>query len=79
MEKDNTSSFDELLSAQKGLEQTPADTPKITAPAVNTAAGDSTLLKMYRKQIQRENEQYEHPEDFPEDYFFCALAELVLE
>ena len=36
-------------------------------------------LKVYRKYQQREYERIEHPAQFPSDYFFSALAELVLD
>ena len=36
-------------------------------------------MKVYRKYQQREYERIEHPNQFPSDYFFSALAELILE
>ena len=36
-------------------------------------------MKVYRKYQQREYERIEHPNQFPTDYFFSALAELVLD
>lgn len=36
------------------------------------------LLKVYRQFQRRQEEQFLKPQDFPEDYFFSAMAELVL-
>ncbi len=36
-------------------------------------------MKVFRKYQQREYERIEHPTQFPSDYFFSALAELVLD
>ena len=36
-------------------------------------------MKVYHKYQQREYERIEHPAQFPSDYFFSALAELVLD
>ena len=36
-------------------------------------------MKVYRKYQQREYERIEHPAQFPSDYFFSALAGLVLD
>lgn len=36
------------------------------------------LLKVYRQFQLRQEEQFLKPQDFPEDYFFSAMAELVL-
>lgn len=36
------------------------------------------LLKVYRQFQRRQEEQFLRPQDFPEDYFFSAMAELVL-
>ena len=53
-------------------EPTPAPTPK-------ELAQQKTIMKVYRKYQQREYERIEHPTQFPSDYFFSALAELVLD
>ena len=37
------------------------------------------IMKVYHKYQQREYERIEHPTQFPSDYFFSALAELVLD
>ena len=39
----------------------------------------NSVMKVYRKYQQREYERIEHPNQFPPDYFFSALAELVLD
>lgn len=71
--------FNELLSIQTSpmaqaetAEPTPAPTPK-------ELAQQKTIMKVYRKYQQREYERIEHPNQFPSDYFFSALAELVLD
>ena len=42
-------------------------------------AQQKAIMKVYRKYQQREYERVEHPAQFPSDYFFSALAELVLD
>ena len=41
-------------------------------------AQQKAIMKVYRKYQQRECERIEHPAQFSGDYFFSALAELVL-
>jgi short subunit dehydrogenase-like uncharacterized protein len=51
-------------------------------PSMRTGANDmqqKAIMKVYRKYQQREYERIEHPNQFPPDYFFSALAELVLD
>ena len=71
--------FNELLSLQTSptaqaetIEPTPAPTPK-------ELAQQKAIMKVYRKYQQREYERIEHPNQFHADYFFSALAELVLD
>ena len=71
--------FNELLSLQTTptvqadpAEPTPVPTPK-------ELAQQKAIMKVYRKYQQREYERIEHPAQFPSDYFFSALAELVLD
>ena len=71
--------FNALLSLQTAptvqadtVEPTPVPTPK-------ELAQQKAIMKVYRKYQQREYERTEHPTQFPCDYFFSALAELVLD
>ena len=50
-----------------------------TAPTPKELAQQKAIMKVYRKYQQREYERIEHPALFPSDYFFRALAELVLD
>ena len=71
--------FNELLSIQTSLtEQTEAAEPT-PAPTPKELAQQKAIMKVYRKYQQREYERIEHPNQFPSDYFFSALAELVLD
>lgn len=77
-DKINLADFNELLSLQTApavqadtAEPTPKPTPK-------ELAQQKAIMKVYRKYQQREHERIEHPNQFPPDYFFSALAELVL-
>ena len=59
------------------VKDTPAEpTP---APTSKELAQQKAIMKVYRKYQQREYERIEHPAQFPSDYFFSALAELVLD
>ena len=51
-------------------------TPK---PPPKELARQKAIMKVYRKYQQREYERIEHHAQFPSDYFFSALAELVLD
>ena len=69
--------FNALLAGQcdKSEEKNPQaseQTPVITGKQ------REQLLKVYRQFRQRQEEQFLKPQDFPEDYFFSAMAELVL-
>ena len=71
--------FNELLSLQTAptvqadpAEPTPAPTPK-------ELAQQKAIIKVYRKYQQREYERQQNRSEFPDDYFFSALAELVLD
>ena len=78
-EKIDLADFNELLSLQTALTaqtDTPEPTPK---PTPKELAQQKAIMKVYRKYQQREYERIEHPNQFPTDYFFSALAELILE
>ncbi len=77
-DKIDLADFNELLSLQTApkaqtdsLEPTPKPTPKEIAQQM-------AIIKVYRKYQQREYERMIHPDQFPPDYFFSALAELIL-
>ena len=71
--------FNELLSLQTAP-TVQADPAKPTpAPTPKELAQQKAIMKVYRKYQQREYERIEHPAQFPSDYFFSALAELVLD
>ena len=79
LDKIDLADFNELLSLQTAptvqadpAEPTPAPTPK-------ELAQQKAIMKVYRKYQQREYERIEHPAQFPSDYFFSTLAELVLD
>ena len=71
--------FNELLSLQTA--PTPQADPAEPAPKLTPKelAQQKAIMKVYRKYQQREYERIEHPAQFPSDYFFSALAELVLD
>ncbi len=78
-EKIDLADFNELLSLQTtptAQTGTPEPTPK---PTPKELAQQKSIMKVYRKYQQREYERIEHPNQFPADYFFSALAELVLD
>ena len=77
-DKIDLTDFNELLSLQTAptvqadtTEPTPIPTPK-------EIAQQKAIMKVYRKYQQREYERMRHPDQFPPDYFFSALAELIL-
>ena len=77
-DKIDLADFNELLSLQTAptiqvntTEPTPTPTPK-------EVAQQKAIMKVYRKYQQREYERMRHPDQFPPDYFFSALAELIL-
>ena len=49
------------------------------ATRIKENAQQKAIMKVYHKYQQREYERIEHPAQFPSDYFFSALAELVLD
>ncbi len=74
--------FNELLSMQnKPIEEHNSQNQhtKPQQPDPKVIAQQQTILKVYRKYQQREYERMRHPEQFPPDYFFSALAELILD
>ncbi len=77
-DKIDLADFNELLSLQtapKAQTDTPEPTPK---PTPKEIAQQKAIIKVYRKYQQREYERMIHPDQFPPDYFFSALAELIL-
>ena len=78
-EKIDLADFNELLSLQTA--PTPQADPAEPAPkpTPKELAQQKAIMKVYRKYQQREYERIEHPNQFPPDYFFSALAELVLD
>ena len=81
-EKPDLTDFNELLSMQsrpKEENSTQNQQNKSQQPDPKVIAQQQTILKVYRKYQQREYERMRHPEQFPPDYFFSALAELVLD
>ena len=78
-EKIDPADFNELLSLQTA--PTPQADPAEPAPkpTPKELAQQKAIMKVYRKYQQREYERIEHPAQFPSDYFFSALAELVLD
>ena len=79
-EKPDLTDFNELLSMQNKPKEdgTQYQQSKPQQPDPKVIAQQQTILKVYRKYQQREYERMRHPEQFPPDYFFSALAELVL-
>ena len=80
-EKPDLTDFNELLSMQsrpKEENSTQKQQNKSQPPDPKVIAQQQTILKVYRQYQQREYERMRHPEQFPPDYFFSALAELVL-
>ena len=78
-DKIDLSDFNELLSLQTAptVQADPAEpTP---APTQKELVQQKAIMKVYREYQQREYERIEHPNQFPPDYFFSALAELVLD
>ena len=78
-EKIDLADFNELLSLQTA--PTPQADPAEPAPkpTPKELAQQKVIMKVYRKYQQREYERIENPALFPSDYFFSALAELVLD
>ena len=71
--------FNELLSLQTAPTAQTGPTEPAPKPTSKELAQQKAIMKVYRKYQQREYERIEHPNQFPTDYFFSALAELVLE
>ena len=71
--------FNELLSLQSSPTAQAETTEPTPKPTPKEIAQQKAILKVYRKYQQREYERMRHPEQFPPDYFFSALAELVLD
>lgn len=80
-EKPDLTDFNELLSMQNKPKEdgTQHQQSKPQQPDPKVIAQQQTILKVYRKYQQREYERMRHPEQFPPDYFFSALAELILD
>ena len=78
-EKIDLADFNELLSLQtapKAQTDTPEPTPK---PTPKEIAQQKAIMKVYRKYHQRECERQQNCSEFPPDYFFSALAEVILD
>ena len=71
--------FNELLSLQTTTTAQAETTEPVPTQTPKEIAQQKTIMKVYRKYQQREYERIEHPNQFPTDYFFSALAELILE
>ena len=71
--------FNELLSLQSSPTAQAETTEPTPKPTPKEIAQQKAILKVYRKYQQREYERMRHPEQFPPDCFFSALAELVLD
>ena len=73
--------FNELLSLQTAptVQTNTAEPPPKPTPTPKEIAQQKAIMKVYRKYQQREYERIIHPEQFPPDYFFSALAELILD
>lgn len=77
-DKIDLADFNELLSLQTAP-TVQADTSEATPkPIPKEIAQQKSIIKVYRKYQQREYERMIHPDQFPPDYFFSALAELIL-
>ena len=78
-DKIDLADFNELLS----LQTTPSEQTNTPDPAPTRTpkeiAQQKAIMKVYRKYQQREYEREQNRSEFPDDYFFSALAELVLE
>ena len=73
--------FRKRNTAYRFVGTTPQADPAEPAPkpTPKELAQQKAIMKVYRKYQQREYERIEHPALFPSDYFFSALAELVLD
>lgn len=77
-DKIDLADFNELLSLQTAP-NAQTDTPEPTPnPTPKEIAQQKAIIKVYRKYQQREYERIIHPDQFPPDYFFSALADLIL-
>ena len=65
-----------LQTAPTVQTETTEPAPALTSKEI---AQQKAIMKVYRKYQQRENERQQNRSEFPDDYFFSALAELVLE
>lgn len=71
--------FNKLLSLQTTPKVQTEATEPTSKPTPKEIAQQKAIIKVYRKYQQREYERMIHPDQFPPDYFFSALAELVLD
>ncbi|MBQ5625521.1 MAG: hypothetical protein IIU96_00600 [Paludibacteraceae bacterium] len=78
-EKIDLADFNELLSLQTAPSPQADPAEPAPKPTPKELAQQKAIMKVYRKYQQREYERIEHPAQFPSDYFFSALAELVLD
>lgn len=77
-DKIDLTDFNELLSLQPPPTVQVETAEPTQKPTPKEIAQQKAILKVYRKYQQREYERMRHPEQFPTDYFFSALAELIL-
>ena len=76
-DKIDLTDFNELLSMQTApAVQTDTTEP---APTPQEISKQKTIMKIYRKYQQREYERQKNRNEFPDDYFFSALAEILLD
>ena len=77
-DKIDLTDFNELLSLQTNSKAQTENTEPTPQPTQKEIAQQKAILKIYHKYQQREYERMRHPEQFPTDYFFSALAELII-
>ena len=70
--------FHRLLSLQTAPTSQTDPAEPAPKPTSKELAQQKAIMKVYRKYQQREYERIEYPAQFPSDYFFSALAELIL-
>lgn len=79
IDKIDLADFNQLLSLQTTPTTQPEPTEPTPTPPEKEIAQQKAILKVYRKYQQREYERQQNRSEFPDDYFFSALAELVLD
>ena len=74
IDKIDLADFNQLLSLQTTPTTQPEPTEPTPTPPEKEIAQQKAILKVYRKYQRQQNRS-----EFPDDYFFSALAELVLD